>query len=447
MKSMNLFSGNRRSWLHRVLLIFMTVLAPALLFGQELLSLNDAVKEGLVNNYMILIAKNETGITSQNITHGNAGFFPLITANGTWDNAYLNARVKVISGSEMSNDHADVKIATAGIKAEWVLFDGTGMFVEYDKLESLWKISDLETRITMENVVHDIILAYCNIIRQKELHKACVERMKSSKLRYSIAMGKLDSGMGSEQEWLQSRVALQADSTALITQIAELSKSKILLNRLLALDVQNDFITEDSICLVQIPDFEQLKTNSLEYNNLLKLNDEQLMYSKLEEKSLRSEQFPVLTLKGSYDYFETSTQASFIEYNRYFGPQVGLNIGIKLFDGMKLNRSIQNARINIQNHELMLKDMQLNVSAIITETYLDYESLLQTIILVKEGLFLAQKNLDIAMKAYQAGMISSVDLRVAQDDLFQASSDLVNAYYNVKVKETELLTISGVLIK
>jgi outer membrane protein len=447
MKYMNLFSGKCHSWVCTMPLVSIVVFAPALLFGQQLLSLNDAVKEGLVNNYLILVAKNEAEMSSQNITHGNAGFFPLIAAYGTWDKAYLDARVKVISGSDLSVNLADVKIATAGIKAEWVLFDGTGMFVEYAKLKSLWKISDLEARITMENVVHDIILAYCNIIRQKELYEACNQRLKSSKLRYFIARGKLDSGMGSEQEWLQTRVALQADSTALITQTAEFSKSKILLNRLLALDVQHDFITEDSISLVLIPNFDQLKTNSLQLNNLLKMNTEQLMYSKLEERSLRSEQFPRFSLTGSYGYFETSTEASFIEYNRYFGPQVGLNVGIKLFDGMKLRTSIQNAGINVQNKELMLQDMQLYVSALITETYLDYQSLLQTIILNEEGLMLAEKNLDIAMKAYQAGLISSVDLRVAQDDLFQASSDLVNAYYNVKVKETELLIISGMLIK
>lgn len=444
---MNLFSGKQHSWVYRMPLVSIVVFVPALLFGQQLLSLNDAVKEGLVKNYQILVAKNETKMSSQNITHGNAGFFPLITAYGSWDKAYLDARVEVVSGSELYDNHADANIATAGIKAEWVLFNGTGMFVEYDKLKSLWKISDLETRITMENVVHDIILAYCNIIRQKELYEACNQRLNSSKLRNSITRGKFDSGMGSEQEWLQSCVALQADSTALITQTAELSKSKIALNRLLAIDVQRDFITEDSISLVPIPSLDQLKTSSLQLNNLLKINTEQLMYSKLEEKSLRSEQFPTLSLTGSYGYFENNTEASFITYNRYFGPQVGLNVGIKLFDGMKLNTSIQNARINVQNKELLLQDMQLYVSALITETYLDYQSQLQTIILGKERLMLAEKNLDIAMKAYQAGLISSVDLRVAQDDLFQASSDLVNAYYNVKVKETELLNISGMLIK
>jgi len=62
-------------------------------------------------------------------------------------------------------------------------------------------------------------------------------------------------------------------------------------------------------------------------------------------------------------------------------------------------------------------------------------------------LALAEKNLDIAMKAFQTGQISSLDLRVAQDDLFQASSNLVNSSYYAKLKETELLSVSGMLLK
>ena len=147
------------------------------------------------------------------------------------------------------------------------------------------------------------------------------------------------------------------------------------------------------------------------------------------------------------NWFENSTDASFIKYNRYYGPQVGLSLDFKVFDGMKLTRSIQNAGIDVQNKELILKDMEQEVSAMISEAYLDYQGLLQTIVLGRERLVLARKNLDIAMDSYQAGMLSSVELRVAQDDLFQASSDLVNAYFNVKVKETELLNISGMLLK
>ena len=447
MKYMNPFSSSLSTWLFRVLFTTIVNCAPVVLAAQQLVSLNDAVQQGLVNNYLIKVAKNETDISRGNITYGNAGFLPVVTTLGSLDNARLDAHQDVMTGSELKENSAKATFVYAGIKAEWVLFDGAGMFAKYEKLKGLWKISDLESKITVEYVVQEIILAYCNIIRQLELLKACNQRMKSSNFRVHIARERLDSKLGSEQQWLQADVARMADSSALYKQTSELRKSKIQLNRLLAQNIQREFITEDSITLIKILDLNQLIANTTDFNNLLKVRTEQLMYSKLEEKSLKSEQYPRLFLTGSYGYYENNTEAAFINYNRYFGPQIGLSVGMKLFDGNKLKTSLQNAKINIQNKELQLKDMQEQVSAQVAEMHLDYLCLLQTISLGKKELALAKRNFDIAMEAFQIGQISSLDLRAAQDDLFSASFNLVNSYYYAKLKETELLSVSGMLIK
>ena len=302
MKYMNPFSSNYPMRVYRLLFAAMVCFAPVFLCAQQLISLNDAVQQGLVNNYVIKVARNETDMSSRNISYGNAGFMPVVTTLGSLEKARLEAHQDVVTGSELKENDAKTTLIYAGIKAEWVLFDGAGMFAKYEKLKGLWKISDLETKITMEYVVQEIILAYCNIVRQLELIKACKQRMKSSNFRYFIARERLDSKLGSEQQFLQADVARMADSSALFRQTSELRKSKIGLNRLLAQNIQRDFMTEDSISLVHIPDQDQLIVNSTDLNNMLKLRAEQLMYSKLEEKSLKSEHYPRLILTGSYGY-------------------------------------------------------------------------------------------------------------------------------------------------
>ena len=208
------------------------LLLPELVCGQQRLTLDQAVQQGLVNNYQVLVSKNETQRALQNISYGNAGFLPEVIAAGSVDRAFYDAKVKVVGGSELNNNNAEANISSAALKAEWVLFDGAGMLAEYEKLKSLWKIADLETRITMETVVQEIIVAYCNIIRQQDMLEANSQQLISSNLRYKIANEKYATGMGSEQEKLQANVALQADSTAFILQKAELIKAKIALNQI-----------------------------------------------------------------------------------------------------------------------------------------------------------------------------------------------------------------------
>ena len=51
--------------------------------AQEKLSLEDAVKIALQNNYDIKLSKNYEEISKNNVTVGNAGMLPVITGNLT----------------------------------------------------------------------------------------------------------------------------------------------------------------------------------------------------------------------------------------------------------------------------------------------------------------------------------------------------------------------------
>ncbi|MBN1925209.1 MAG: TolC family protein, partial [Prolixibacteraceae bacterium] len=252
---------------------------------------------------------------------------------------------------------------------------------------------------------------------------------------------------GSEQEYLQADVTRHADSTEWVRQSSQLKRSKIVLNQLMAAEIQQDFISEDSISFATVPSLDILLEKGLEQNNFLRLQNEKWIVSQQEVKILNAERYPRLHLSGAYGYYENDTEAAFIQYNRYFGPQFGLNLGVKLFDGFQLNRSIKNAELNALNKQLEIKNLQQELSALIVETWLDYTNRLQMIELGKESIGLAQRNLEIASDAYNSGSVSSLALREAQDDLFKARANLAQAIHYTKVEETVLLSVCGMLIE
>jgi len=422
-------------------------LLPSFIPAQVVMTLDSAVQEGLISNYRVLISNNEAEKNKQNITWGNAGFLPSVTAYGSYDRASFDARQSVVSGSELDNARASASFFNAGLKADWVLFDGSKMFVKYGQLQSAWKISDIESHITMENVVAGIISAYCDMIRQKELVTVCLQQLETSKLRMDIAEDRLNSGLGSRQEWLQAVVAMKADSNTLLLQEADYLKSGISLNRMLSANPSRTLTIEDTLRLSDLPSREFLKNRIFTSNNLIKLYTEKLAYSRSEEKILQSGHYPKVSLTGSYSYAETNTEAAFIKYNRFFGPQAGLSLSYPLFDGLRLKNAVQTAKINSENRELWLKDFMLEAEALFDETWLDYQSQLNTINLGRDRLTIARMNLDIAMNAYTSGAISSIEVREAQDALYEASADLIHALCNTRLKETELLKICGMLLK
>jgi outer membrane protein len=446
-KYMNPFSINRicRLFILTLILLFQGVFHDAR--AQQRLSLQDALVTGLKNHYGVRIARGEKAVADRNASIGNAGMLPAVSASASYDKSSLDAEVSTVTGAGLEKNSAPVTVTTAVVQAQWTLFDGTAMFIEYEKLKNLAARSKLELNMMMEDAVFSITAAYLDIILQQQLLASCKKQLEISNMRLNIASLKYESGSGSEQEMIQAQVIRQADTAAFTRQWSSLKKSRINLNQLIAVELEADFITDDSISLLTTSPLDEYIKAAVITNNAYLLAEEQLRYSGLDIKSLRAKQYPRLVLKGSYGYYENETEASFIKYSKTLGPQLGVSAWINIFDGMNQRRKIANARIEQDIEQIRYKESEQAVIASVMNCWYDHYSLMQAVTLGKEGLALAEKNISIATEAYSSGLISSLQLREAQDDLFKASSDLCDALYQARMKESELLLLCGRLVK
>ena len=71
--------------------------------AQEVMSLEQAVSIGLTNNYGIIISQNEQKEAKNNASLGNAGMLPSVGVNAGLAKGLYDAKVKVVSGSELDN--------------------------------------------------------------------------------------------------------------------------------------------------------------------------------------------------------------------------------------------------------------------------------------------------------------------------------------------------------
>jgi outer membrane protein TolC len=79
--------------------------------------------------------------------------------------------------------------------------------------------------------------------------------------------------------------------------------------------------------------------------------------------------------------------------------------------------------------------------------YNSYSNEIEMIGFEQENLLLARKNMDIARESYAVGSISSLQLREIQQDLMHANIRLISAQFRAKLSETELLLLSGKLLR
>ena len=415
--------------------------------SQELLSLDKAVEIGLANNYGIIIAQKSQQVAHNNATPGNAGMLPSVGLNAAYVNGVSDAWVKVVSGSELDNGNAHSDLITAGVGLTWTVFDGLKMFITWDKLNKLEEMSELSAKITMENTVSKIIGSYYDIIRQEKVRQILMEQVEISRFRLELAKMRFETGTGSEMEYLKARVELNADVAALSNQKTLFENSKTTLNNLLSRDVNIPFEVKDTIVVSDTLKYNSLRLLMNKANRNLILAARNKQVGQLELKTARANQWPTLDFYTNYNYSRSETEANLIQFNRNFGPSLGLSLTMKIFDGLNLSRQYKNAAISVQTDDLEIKQIENRLEAYLTWIFNDYRNQIQLIGFEQENLLLAKKNMEIAKESYATGSISSLQLREVQQDLLTAGTRLVTAEFKAKLTETELLLLSGKLIQ
>lgn len=417
-------------------------------FAQDSLSVEEALAIGLENNYSIRISGNESEISANNKSLGNAGFLPNLTATGSRSYSVTDIRQEFADGSIPNRTTEDAKSNNTGASANlsWTIFDGLRMFTTYEKLNELQALGEEQFRLTLENTIASIVGAYFNIIRQQKIYDVLQSTVEVSEQRIDIAETRKDLGSGSEYDLLQARADLNADKAAVIRQEVLLNDAKILLNELIARDVNTEFSVQQSIPVDKGLEYSDLLQQAMANNKELTVARINRQVAELEIKEIQGERFPEIDLNAGYSYNRNESGAGFIELNQSDGFNYGLTARLNIFDGFNTNRQIQNAKIQLKNQELVMQDRQLRVEAGLSAEFKNYLNSLKLVQLESENLIYAEQSLEIALERFKLGTINSIELREVQRTLISAESRLIQAQFEAKIAETELQRISGKLL-
>jgi outer membrane protein TolC len=332
-----------------------------------------------------------------------------------------------------------------GVQLNWTLFDGFSMFVNKNSLGVLERMGETEARLTLENTVSAIILNYYGIVQQQKLVQVLEDAAALSRERKAIMEARMSLGAGSELTVLQSTVDLNADSISLLREMSALQQSRADFNRLLARDPQTDFILTDSIVLGDPLDYESLLQNARSQNTELQLARYSLDLDQLNLKNLQSQRYPTLNFNAAYNYNLLTSETGFASYNRSFGPSFGFSLTYPLFDGFNVNRSIKNARIEMNSGEMMLKSADLGVRSEMYKLYTAYETNLKIVEIELVNQKVAERNVEVAFEKYRLGTMNDIELRETQKKYIDAQYELLVSQFLAKRAEIELLRSSGQL--
>ena len=386
--------------------------------------------------------------TEKNYVKGNAGYLPVLTGNASSNGSIQNLRQTFLDAlrSPLAINGAFNRTSNAGVNLNYVVFNGYARSATYYQLRQLVQISTISTRANIDATVADVATGYFDVVRQLQRLIAFTQALDISRERLELARATFEVGTRSRVDFLSAQVDYNTDSAALLSQQQSLRNAKILLNTFLVRDVVTEFAVRDTILVrpnLQLPSLQQSLT----------ANNPQLVAAVLNrtlaDVSVRlanAQQLPLITAQAGYNHQWINNQGGFgVRTGRAWGPTYNVQATIPIFNGYNLKRQIQNARVNTLIAQNQENDQRLQLQSALTQTYQLYQNSLALLNLEIQNNKLANQNVDIAYDRYRIGNSTFVEFRDVQRNAINAQIRLIEAEYNAKAAEIELLRLSSTI--
>ncbi|MNE13672.1 outer membrane channel protein [compost metagenome] len=411
--------------------------------AQEVLTIEDAVKTALQNNYEIKIASNNLDIDKTNVATGNAGMLPVVTASVVDNKRVQNTSQTLASGTVNELDNAKNNSLTYGVGLDWTIFDGLKMFARYDQLKELQKLGEEQLKFTVLTKVWEVNSTYYDLVQQQQQLAAIDSTIIISTQRLALAQNRFTIGKASKLEVLNAQVDLNTDKVTLLRRKELYANTKILLNQILARDTKIDFRVVDVITVDSKLVLAELTALAEKQNPQLQSQIIAKKVSELQLKQIKGERYPTVRLNTGYNFAETESSLGFTTQSSAKGFNYGFTASLNVFDGFSQNRNEKIAKIEIENSKIAIEQQSLALNSQLATAFQTYLTNLELIDLEEKNEAIAKQNLEITLDKFRIGTITTLEFRTAQLNYVTATVRYTNAQYEAKLSELALKELAG----
>jgi outer membrane protein len=418
-------------------LIVLTVAAGIAYPEDEPLSFNRAIAIALERNHNVLMARNTEAIAKNNVHIGNAGLLPAVSlSTGT-------------TYQDVSSDSGNSTSTTtnAQVQVTYNLFDGLGNVYRYKKLQSGGELGTLEAREAVETTLMQVgsafygaASAYENLQIAQELLSISEERLERAKKRSAYGQARTIDVLAAQVDYHADRVT--------VTQAKFLwDETRRGLNVLLNREIDYPFTIDTTVEFRENVDREHLKSMALANNAAYLASQKRSVQSSYDLQIARAQFLPRLDFSGSYGYSRTAPHLDIGFNDADPTLRLGATLSFNLFNGFQTRIQNQNAKIQLKNKQLTVEQTRLNLEREVTSAYESYRTSLQVLDLEKKYVEAAALNFKRTRELYSLGQVTTTQFREAQLNLIRSRGNLATAKYEAKIKEIELLRLTGELVR
>ena len=410
-------------------------------FGQNKLSLDQAIKIALQKNTTLKKAENNLDVSKSNVKVAYGKFLPSISGNAgfSWTKQQQASGSQNIGGFNIAvaPSKYEYRSYNAGINGQLTLFDGLSNLAQLSQSKENLESGELMLENLKQNIVFQTISLYYATENAREQMKVQEDNVKWNKRNLETITERNKLGAVTLADVYSQQVQAGNAELALIQAKNNYETAKSTLLSYLALNVLEDYSLTDSLTS-QEKDILNEKLSE-DYSNLSDLvkkaldtrpdyKSAQLNIESAHEgvTMARAGHLPTLTASGSYNL--SSNDYSLLKDNWRYG--VSLNLSVPIFSGFRVSNSVQSAEVNEMNSELTLNDLERTIKQNIQQTYLNLQAAEKSLEVNKTNIDAAAENQKIQEERYSLGSSTLLDVLTANSNYTAARSNYVSAQFS-----------------
>ena len=303
-----------------------------------------------------------------------------------------------------------------------------------------------KARSSQIDMIEQVTKAYFAILLAKEsevvfqrVYDNAVENNKNIQKRYEV-------GSVSEYDLTTSNVSVQNAIPNLIEAKNAVVLALWQLKALLGIDLQKNIDVAGSLMDYEAQMNYAMTLEQLDLSNNTTLKQLNIQEGMLESahKIAKYANIPTLSINAAFLYTALGNDGAFFQakaWNPY--SYAGVQLNIPIFAGLQRRAAIRQSAINLSNLQLQRENAERQLRVAVVQSLNNMQTNVKKFSAAAATVSQAQRGYEIAVKRYEVGRGTLVDVDNSQLALTQAELGRNNAIYNFLVSKVALDKILG----
>jgi outer membrane protein len=336
--------------------------------------------------------------------------------------------------------------ANAGLDLSQLLFDGQ-VFVGLQARRTAIQFASKTADVTKEQIKANVYKIYYQLLAGRQQIGTIDANISRFEKLLDDTKEIFKNGFAEKLDVSKAEVSLTNLRTEKIKIENRIQTATIGLKMLMGMPLKTNLILTDT--LPETIFNEELLDTQFDYSQ--RVEHEQLeLNKKLNEyniKRYKLSYLPTVSLSSSYYQLAQRNKFNFFKSGEPWFPSssVALRINVPIFDGFAKAARVQTAKLQLEQTNNNLKNLELSIDREISETRINLRSAVATMDYQKKNMALAEDVYNQTKLKYEQGLGSNLEITNSQAELTAAQNNYYAALYDAIVAKVDFLRATGKL--